>query len=149
MLPFTGRNGLCHGLCPVDLAWFGRLSPPKTAAIALVAMLMAFNVACGPSNEDVARAAEESISGIAAIAVANLKCSVEEMFSGGNAATEVMESNSDRMEELTDSLQNSPEASNREKMRAINAMNDLYDSWAEDLTEIGCELPDQQAKESQ
>jgi len=131
---------LCHGLCPVDLGVFSRLSPGKAAPI-ILAMLLALNVGCGPSDEEVTQAAEESIYRIAAIAVANLKCSVDEVFSGGSEATRVMETNSDRMEELTDSLQNNLDASNREKMRAIDEMDDLYDSWGADLEEIGCELP--------
>jgi len=110
-----------------------------------LAALLALNAGCGPSDEEVTRAAEESISNIAAIAVANLKCSVDEMFSGGDDASRVMEANAARMEDLTDSLQNEPDASNSDKMRAIAEMNDLYDSWRDDLDRIGCELPGSQA----
>ena len=111
----------------------------------VLATLLALSAGCGPSDEEVTRAAEESISGIAAIAVANLKCSVDEMFSGGNDASRIMEANAARMEDLTDSLQNNPDASNSDKMRAIDEMNDLYEDWGEDLEEIGCELPSSQA----
>ena len=135
---------MCHGLCPVDLARARRLSLTGIAPMVL-ATLLALNTGCGPSDEEVTRAAEESISSIAAIAVANLKCSVDEMFSGGDDASRIMEANAARMEDLTDSLQNNPEASNSDKMRAIDEMNDLYEDWGEDLEEIGCELPSSQA----
>ena len=134
---------MCHGLCPVDLARARRLPWTGTAA-AVLASLLVLNAGCGPSDEDVTRAAEESISSIAAIAVANLKCSVDEMFSGGDEASRVMEANASRMEDLTDSLQNNPDTSNRDKMRAIEEMDDLYETWSEDLDRIGCELPGSQ-----
>ena len=143
MLPFAGGNRLCHGLCPVDLARARRL-PWTGIAAAVLASLLVLNTGCGPSDEEVTRAAEESISSIAAIAVANLKCSVDEMFSGGGEASRVMEANASRMEDLTDSLQNNPDTSNRDKMRAIEEMDDLYETWSEDLDRIGCELPSSQ-----
>ena len=132
-----------HGLCPVDLTRSPRPSWTKVAPLVLAVML-ALNSGCGPSDEEVTREAEESISRIAAIAVANLKCSVDEVFSGGDNASRVMEANAARMEDLTDSLENNPDASNREKMQAIEEMNDLYKSWGDDLEEIGCELPSSQ-----
>ena len=103
---------------------------------------MFLSVGCQPSDEDVARAAEESISGLAQVAVANLKCSVEEALGGGSKATETMESFSTRMEKLTDSLENDTEASNREKMRVIDEINDLREDWEEELEEIGCAVTD-------
>ena len=131
---------MCHGLRPVDLAR-ARTLPWGGIAPVVVATLLVLNTGCGPSDEEVTRAAEESISSIAAIAVANLKCSVDEVFSGGGDASRVMEANAARMEDLTDSLQNNPDASNSDKMRAIDEMNDLYESWSDDLDRIGCELP--------
>ena len=103
---------------------------------------MFLSVGCQPSDEDVARAAEESISGLAQVAVANLKCSVEEFLGGGREATETMENFSTRMEKLTDSLENDTEASNREKMRVIDEINDLREDWEEELEEIGCAVTD-------
>lgn len=100
------------------------------------------SLACQPSDEDVARAAEQSISGLAQVAVANLKCSVEEALQGGDQATQTMEQFSTRMEKLTDSLENDKTASNREKMRVINEIDDLRQDWEDRLAEIGCEAPD-------
>ena len=99
------------------------------------------NVACGPSDEEVVRAAEESIGKLSALALANLGCSFSEAFSGGGPAAGIMERFSDRMEGLTDSLQNDGKASNREKMHLITEMNDLYDDWEDELKESGCEIP--------
>ncbi|MYC30174.1 MAG: hypothetical protein F4X65_08810 [Chloroflexi bacterium] len=103
---------------------------------------MFLNIGCQPSDEDVARAAEESISNLGRVAVSNLKCSVEEALQGGSQATQTMEDFSTRMEKLTDSLENDTTASNREKMRVINEINDLQGDWEERLEEIGCEVSD-------
>ena len=105
----------------------------------LVALMI---VACGPSDEEVARAAEESISNLSRVAVANVGCSVSEVFSGGNRATEVMERYSTKMEGFTDSLDNNHDDSNREKMRVIGEMNELHQDWEVALEGIGCDVPD-------
>ncbi len=109
--------------------------------------VLGLNPACGPSNEEVTRAAEESISRITLVAVSNLKCSVSESLSAGTvgaqaAATETMERFSDRLAELTDALENDRTASNREKMRVIGQMDELRVDWEEELGNIGCEIPE-------
>ena len=108
----------------------------------LLSLLLVLTLACGPSDEDVARAAEESISRLASLAVTNLSCSVVEAFGGGGRATSIMETFTNRMEGLTDSLQNNGNASNREKMQVIDDMNNLYQDWKEQLEGSGCEVPD-------
>ena len=119
----------------VSILWTGLLA---------VILLSLISVACGPSDEDVARAAEESIGKLAALAVANLGCSFNEALYGAGPAAGIMAKFSDLMEKLTDSLQNDGEASNREKMQLINQMNDLYEDWEEELAATGCEIPDSQ-----
>ena len=99
-------------------------------------------LACGPSDEDVTRAAEESISKLTALAVANMSCSVAEAFGSGGPAAGIMETFTDRMEGLTDVLQNEGEANNREKMQVIDDMNALHRDWEQELEESGCEVPD-------
>ena len=108
----------------------------------LLSLFLLLALACGPSDEDVARAAEESISRLASLAVANMACSVTEAFGSGGSATGIMEDFTGRMEGLTDSLQNDGEASNRRKMQVIANMNDLYRDWEKELEETGCEIPD-------
>ena len=128
MLPLTGGHRLRHGLCPVDVAPASR-SPGGTArparVLALLIFVLGLSVACGPSDEEVVQAAEESISGLSQVAVNNLRCSVAEALTEGNRATDTMERYSSMMEELTDSLESDGTASNREKMRLIDEMNDL------------------------
>jgi len=97
-------------------------------------------VACGPSDEDVARAAERSITRLASLAVTNLGCSVDEAFSGGGPSSGIMEDFTGRMEILTDSLQNDGDASNRDKMQVIDEMDMLYRDWEQELEENGCEV---------
>lgn len=165
MLPLTGWHRMRHGFCPVDLAhWrpagsrkakLGSLPvfpvPPlsvRSFAVLVASMaVLGLNPACGPSNEEVTRAAEESISRITLVAVSNLKCSVSESLSAGTvgaqaAATETMERFSDRLAELTDALENDRTASNREKMRVIGQMDELRVDWEEELGNIGCEIPE-------
>ena len=148
---------MCHGFCPVDLTLrrrgttrtttqtTGRTTSGKGKA-ALSGMVLAglpfLGLGCQPSDEAVARAAEESISGLAQVAVANLKCSVAEALGGGSQATETMDHFSTRMQSLTDTLENETGASNREKMRVISEINDLRDDWEEELESIGCEVTD-------
>ena len=110
------------------------------AALSLAIVFLGFSLACGPSDEEVARAAEESISLLAQVAVDNLRCSVSEAFSGVTLATETMERYSTRMEGLTGSLEDNSNASNREKMQVINEMNDLREDWEKDLEDLGCEV---------
>ena len=130
-----------YGLCPVDL--IGRIRRRlRWCGLLLLSFVLLLALACGPSDEDVARAAEESISRLAALAVANMTCSVTQAFGSGGPATGIMEDFTSRMEGLTDSLQNDGEASNREKMRVIDDMNGLYRDWKEELEESGCEVPD-------
>ena len=105
-------------------------------------MLLTLSVACGPSDADVAQAAEESISNLASIAVANLGCSLTEAFSGGGNSLAVMELNSTRMEKLTESLELETDASNREKMKVIEEMNLLSRNWENELEAIGCPATD-------
>ena len=100
------------------------------------------SVACGPSDADVAQAAEASISNLASIAVANLGCSLTEAFSGGGNSLAVMELNSTRMEKLTESLELETDASNREKMKVIDEMNLLSQNWETELEAIGCPVSD-------
>ena len=108
----------------------------------LLPLVLILALGCGPSDEDVARAAEESISRLASLAVANMSCSVTEAFGSGGPATGIMENYTGRMEGLTDSLQNDGRASNREKMQVIDDMNDLYRDWKAELEESGCAVPD-------
>ena len=120
-----------------------RIRPPSyRAGLLVLSLFLALSLACGPSDEDVARAAEESISRLAALAVTNLGCSVTEAFTGGGQATGIMEDFANRMERLTDALQNNGEASNREKMSVIDDMDILYRDWETRLEEIGCEVPE-------
>lgn len=145
MLPFPSGYRLCYGFCPVDLIFQPTelASKIRTGIAGIVlAGLLFLNIGCQPSDEDVARAAEESISNLGRVAVANLKCSVEEALQGGSQATQTMEDFSTRMEKLTDTLENDTTASNREKMRVINEINDLQGDWEERLEEIGCEVSD-------
>ena len=145
MLPLPSGNGMRHGFRPVDLTLQSRAFTGKgSAGLAgiVLAGLLFLNIGCQPSDDDVALAAEESISNLARVAVANLKCSVEEALQGGSQATQTMERYSTRMEELTDSLENDTTASNREKMRVINEINELQGDWEEKLEEIGCEVSD-------
>ena len=130
-----------YGFCPVDLIARTRRRRPRVGPL-LFSLVLILTLACGPSDEDVARAAEESISRLASLAVANLTCSVAEAFGSGGPTANIMENFTGRMEGLTDSLQNNGEASNREKMQVIDEMNDLYRDWEEELEESGCEVPD-------
>lgn len=121
----------------------GHARPWSNRGLLLVLPLLLFlSAACGPSDEDVARAAEESIARLATLAVANLGCSVTEAFGDGGPSTGIMETFTNRMEGLTDTLQRDGEASNREKMQAINDMDVLYRDWEEELRDSGCEVPD-------
>lgn len=104
-------------------------------------LVLALSLACGPSDLAVARAAEESISRLASLAVANMTCSVAEAFGSGGPATDIMERYTNRMEGLTDTLENDGEASNRKKTQVIDQMNDLYEDWERELGETGCEIP--------
>ena len=139
MLPFSGRHRLCPGLRPVDFRTHRTLNRGKLGLIALP-ILLTLNVACGPSDADVAQAAEESISNLASIAVANLECSLTEAFSGGGDSLAVMERNSTRMENLTGTLELETDASNREKIKVIDEMNNLSQDWEKELEEIGCSV---------
>lgn len=105
-------------------------------------LFLVVSAACGPSDEDVARAAEESISKLAALAVTNMSCSVAETLGSGGAAIGIMEDFTNRMEGLTDTLRNDGEASNREKMQVIEDMEALYGNWVAELEESGCDVPD-------
>ena len=107
-----------------------------------VPLLVIFGVACGPSDEDVAKAAEESISRLASLAVANMSCSITEALGSGGSAVGIMENFTNRMEGLTDALQNDGEASNKEKMQVIDDMDVLYRDWEEELEGSGCDVPD-------
>ena len=107
----------------------------------LLPLAMIFGLACGPSDEDVARAAEQSISRLASLAVANMGCSVAEAFGGGGPATGIMEDFTNRMEGLTETLQSDGEVSNREKMQVIEDMDNLYRDWEKELEENGCNVP--------
>ena len=113
------------------IPWVGLLVLPLS---------LVFCVACGPSDEDVARAAERSITRLASLAVANLSCSVDEAFSGGGPASGIMEDFTGRMESLTDNLQNDGEASNRDKMQVIDEMDLLYRDWERELEDNGCDV---------
>ncbi len=141
MLPFPGRHRLRHGLRPVDLENLCKTNSARLGLITLPALLT-LSVACGPSDADVAQAAEESISNLASIAVANLGCSLTEAFSGGGNSLAVMELNSTRMEKLTESLELETDASNREKMKVIDEMNLLSQNWENELEAIGCPVSD-------
>ena len=112
------------------------------AGLLVLPLALVFCMACGPSDEDVARAAEKSITRLASLAVANLGCSVEEAFSGGGPASGIMEDFTGRMENLTDALQNDGEASNRDKMQVIDEMDLLYRDWEKELAESGCDVSD-------
>ena len=114
----------------------------------LLPLAMIFGLACGPSDEDVARAAEESISRLASLAVANMGCSVTEAFGGGGPATGIMEDFTNRMEGLTETLQSGGEVGNREKMQVIEDMDNLYRDWEKELEENGCNVPDPQGLSS-
>jgi predicted trehalose synthase len=105
-------------------------------------LVLLLGLACEPSDEDVARAAEESISRLASLAVANMSCSVDEAFGSGGPSTGIMEKFTNRMEGLTDALQHDGEASNRDKMRVIEEMDALYQDWESELEEAGCEVLD-------
>lgn len=105
-------------------------------------LVLMFSLACGPSDEDVTRAAEESISRLASLAVANMSCSVAEAFGSGGPSAGIMENYTNRMEGLTDELQNDGQASNREKMRVIENMDALYRDWEKELEENGCDVAD-------
>ena len=78
---------------------------------------------------------------LAALAVANMRCSVAEAFGSGGPETSIMETFTDRMEGLTDVLQNEGDANNREKMQVIDDMNALYRDWEQELEDNGCEVP--------
>ena len=107
-----------------------------------MSLVLMLSLACGPSDEDVARAAEKSISKLTALALANMSCSVAEAFGSRGPSAGIMETFTDRMEGLTDALQNEGEASNREKMQVIDDMNDLHRDWEQELEESSCEVPD-------
>ncbi len=115
-------------------------SPIPLAALLALPLALMFCLACGPSDEDVARAAEKSITRLASLAVANLGCSVNEAFSGGGPSSGLMEDYTGRMEDLTDTLQNDGEASNRDKMQVIEDMDVLYRDWEKELEEGGCKV---------
>ena len=140
MLPVSGGNGLRHGLRPVDLgSW--RLSLGRGSLVVIVCLFLALGTGCGPSDEDVARAAEEAAGRLAAVLLANTGCSISEAFSGGGPATTTLQRYSDRMESETDLLSDEGDASNREKMKVIDDMNRLAEDWEADLEELGCEMP--------
>lgn len=117
-----------------------RQSTFRWAGLLVLSLSLIFCVACGPTDEDVARVAEKSITRLASLAVANLGCSVDEAFSGGGPASGIMEKFTDRMENLTDTLQNDGEASNRDKMQVIEDMDMLYRDWEKELEDSGCEV---------
>ena len=52
----------------------------------------------------------------------------------------VMERNSTRMENLTGTLELETDASNREKIKVIDEMNNLSQDWEKELEEIGCSV---------
>ena len=114
----------------------------------LLPLAMIFGLACGPSDEDVARAAEQSISRLASLAVTNMGCSVAEAFGGGGPATGIMKDFTNRMEGLTGTLQSGGEVGNREKMQVIEDMDNLYRDWEKELEENGCNVPDPQGLSS-
>ena len=52
------------------------------------------------------------------------------------------------MEGLTETLQSGGEVGNREKMQAIEEMDNLYRDWEKELEENGCNVPDPQGLSS-
>ena len=102
------------------------------------ATLLLLTTACGPSDADVAQAAEETAARLAANALSNVSCSISEAFSGGGPATAVMERYTARIDRLTGELETGRDAGNREEMKVINEMNDLAKDWENALDEIGC-----------
>ncbi len=109
-------------------------------ALLLLPVMVILSLGCGTSDEDVARAAERSISSLASLAVANLGCSVSGAFSGDDRASDIMERFTDRMDDLTAGLQPEGDASNREKMKLITEMDELYEQWKGELESAGCEV---------
>ena len=110
--------------------------------MALACLFLTLSSGCGPSDEEVARAAEEATARLTDVLLANTSCSITEVFSGGGPATTTLEGYSDRMENETSLLSVDGSASNREKMQVIEDMARLAEDWESDLKEIGCEIPD-------
>ena len=111
-----------------------------TVMLGVLAMLaLLVTTACGgPSDQDVTEAAEKSVSRLLDMASLNIQCLMVEAATGGTASAEVSHKYSAQMKRLTDSLENSTDATNEEKMEVIAEMDALVEEWEAELAAVGC-----------